>query len=342
MAGIKRETMTDHEAQSETGGEDIVLQVRKADVAPKLTCMGCNGFFRGPVIYCQNKHGLCSICFGDKKECPTAGCGQKAFLTLDVISELVKDLKLPPPCKFKKDGCDKENDDEEVITEHEDECGFRKVECFVVCNNQPAMELEAHLFSAHDAIYGKHRDNPGKWFLNKYGSAKKMWIDAESGLRFMATLYHNDELEQWRCYTTVFGGKNVARKFRAEIRLSSNDVDSSLIFNCGVFCLDDWNKFDATRDFHVNDDQFKIYNKGHIKLGDHNKDKNGELMLPVTVEVKMKKLNVGQIILQVWWSISLEYTVLICQLTNSVGQNVFMFLSKVIFTRRQKCEQTHK
>ena len=45
--------------------------------------------------------------------------------------------------------------------------------------------------------------------------------------------------------------------------------------------------------FGISDDQFKFYNKGHIRLGDHNKDKNGELMLPVSVEVKIKKLIVG-------------------------------------------------
>ena len=33
--------------------------------------------------------------------------------------------------------------------------------------------------------------------------------------------------------------------------------------------------------------------KGQINLGDHNKDKNGEVMLPVSIEGKMNKLNFG-------------------------------------------------
>ena len=281
----------DHEAQSDTC-EEYIGKVRKADVAPQLTCMGCNGFFRGPVTYCQRKHGLCSTCFGDNNKCPIPGCGQMASLTLDVLSELVKNLKFPVSCKFKKDGCDKENRDEEVIADHEIECGYRKVPCFGKgCPAQPAMNFETHIFSY--AHYAYCRDNPGKWLVNKYGSAKKMWINSETGLRFRASLTHDDERKMWRCYTIVFAGKNVAKKFRAEMRLSSHNGDTSLVFNCNVYCLDDWKDRDASKEFRIDEDQFKISNKGYIELGDHNKDKNGEMMMPVTVEVKMKKLNVS-------------------------------------------------
>merc|ERR1712066_424747 len=102
MSDIKQEVMSD-------SGEEYIEKVRKATVAPKLTCVGCNGFFRGTVTYCQNKHGLCSICFGDEKECPITGCGKKSALTLDFPAELVKDLKFPVSCEFKKGGCDQEN-----------------------------------------------------------------------------------------------------------------------------------------------------------------------------------------------------------------------------------------
>ena len=301
MSGIKRikqEIVSDHEAHFDPGEEDIG-KFRKANVAPKLTCSGCNGFFRGPVTYCQNKHGLCSNCFGGKKECPITGCAKRAFLTLDFLSELVKELKFPLSCKFKKDGCDQENADEEVIADHEVECGYRKVSCFERgCTTQPAMDFEAHMFSAHDAIYGKFHENPGKWFVAKFVGthilgAEMMWIDSESGLRFKAALWYNPRKKYWTCFTVAFAGINAAKKFRAEMRLSSYDGDTSTIFNCSVFCLDDWEKDDTSKEFRIMDDQFKICNKGHILLGDHNKDKNGELMLPVTVEVKMKKLNMG-------------------------------------------------
>ena len=288
MAGIKQEIM------SNTSEEDIV-QIRKTDVAPMLTCMACNGSYKGAVKYCKNNHGVCSACLpGDKKQCPVTGCGQNALVTLDFPAKLARHLKLPLSCKFKKNGCNQENADEEVIADHEIECGYRKVPCLHFhCRPQPAMNFEAHIFSIHDDFYGKFRDNPGKWFINDRGNALKMWIDSETGIRFWTFLYHIDEKEHWRCYTAVFGGENVAKKFRAEMRLSSYDGDASSIFNCNVYCLDNWPKFYASKVFCILDAQFRIYNKGRIELGDHNKDKNGELTMPVTVEVKMKNLNVG-------------------------------------------------
>ena len=290
--------------KSEPGKEDLVLIARMADVAPKLTCMQCNGFYRGSVTYCPNKHGLCSTCLplpNAFTKCPVTGCGKKAIITLDVLPGLVKDLKLPVPCKFKKDGCDQENAEEDVVADHEIECRYRKVPCFQdVCTDQAAVDLETHIFSAHDAAYGKCLDSPGKWFIYKFADtrtvgAQNIWVDPESGLRFRAVLCHNYRERQWVCYTVVFGGRNVAKKFRADMRLSSNDVDASINFNGNLYCLDDWKEwwkeFDASKEFHISDEQFRFHNKGHIKLGDHNKDKNGELMIPITIKIKKKELN---------------------------------------------------
>ena len=274
------------------------LQVCKADVAPKLTCIGCNGIYRGPVRFCQNNHGICSVCLPlDKNECPIIGCEQIATITVDALSALAKDLKLPITCKFRQDGCDQENPKEELMVEHETECLYRKVPCIGVgCPPQLVKNFEAHIFSAHYDAFGRYRENPLKWFLIQFANTKKlgaqkMWIDSESSLRFRAILIHNDDVKQWRCYTMVFGGKKVANMFTAEMRLSSCNEDTSLIFNCGVKCLDDRKEQDAAKEFCINDDQFKIFNKGYIELGEHNRDASGKLMMPVTVKVEMKKLN---------------------------------------------------
>ena len=105
--------------------EHTVLNVSKAVVAPKLTCVGCKGFFRGPVRYCTNNHGVCSICLPeDKKLCPIEGCKGEGVVTLDFLGELVRDLRLPVACKNKKYGCDQEDEDG-VIAAHEAGCGFR-------------------------------------------------------------------------------------------------------------------------------------------------------------------------------------------------------------------------
>ena len=51
--------------------------------------------------------------------------------------------------KYKKDGCDQEDEDE-VIAEHEVECGFRKVRCLIAgCPPQSARDFVEHIFTAH-------------------------------------------------------------------------------------------------------------------------------------------------------------------------------------------------
>ena len=276
--------------------EENIPYVSKAVVAPKLTCIGCNGFYRGLVRYCQNSHGVCSICLpGDKKQCPIEGCDKEAIVTLDCLSELVKDLRFPVSCKYRRDGCDQMNE-EEKIAEHEIICRFRKVLCLNLgCPDLLAKDFEAHVFTAHQETYGKVRDNIGTWYFQHFGASNKlgaqqMWKDTESGLWFRFIIYHMDDQKQWKCSAIVFGGKDVAKQYRAEMRLSSYDVDANHIFNCNVSPIDDIASA-ALIVFVITDDQFKIYNKGHAELGDHNKDKNGELTMPVTFKIIKKKLN---------------------------------------------------
>ena len=89
----------------------------------------------------------------------------------------------------------------------------------------------------------------------------------------------------------VFAGENVSKKYRVEMRLSSYDVDSSHIFNCDPISFDEIGMKCRSKIFVVSDEQFKIYNKGRAELGDHNRDKNGELTTPVSFKIIKKKLN---------------------------------------------------
>ena len=220
----------------------------------------------------------------------------KTVVTLDFLGELVRDLRLPVACKYRKDGCDQVGEDE-VITEHEGECGFRKVNCFITeCQDLLAKDFEDHVFSVHPDIFGKSRDSPGVWYFKEFSScdtmgAHQMWRDQESGLWFRFMMYHLDDQNQWSCNAMVFEGENVAKKYRVEMRLSCYDVSSSYIFNGGVFSVDEIGRGCNSKTFVVNDDQFKIYNKDRVELGDHNKDKNGELTMPVTFKITKKKLN---------------------------------------------------
>ena len=82
--------------------EESVLSLPRARAAliPKLTCVGCKGFYRGPTRFCPNGHGICSICLPENKTlCLVEGCDKEAVVSLDFLGELVKDLRLPVACK---------------------------------------------------------------------------------------------------------------------------------------------------------------------------------------------------------------------------------------------------
>ena len=77
-----------------------------------------------------------------------------------------------------------------------------------------------------------------------------------------------------------------AKQFGVEMRLSSNEVYSSHVFQCDVSGIDETGGV-----FVIPDDQFKMYNNGQVDLGDHNKDKSGELAMPVCFKIIKKELN---------------------------------------------------
>ena len=223
------------------------------------------------------------------------GCDKEVVLVSDRLSLIVKDLRLHVYCKFRKDGCEQGCAEEDIIAEHETECGYRKVTCFQdSCPKQRVLDFEAHIFSAHREVYGKCKESPGKWFLIDFAGinikgAQKMWRDLRFGHRFRAILFHNDEEKQWMCLAMVFGGKQIAKKFGVVLKLASDDSNISHLFNSNFYCLDDWGKVEASKVIHIDDELFKTYNKGHIELGDHNTDPNdGELRLPVSIEVAKK------------------------------------------------------
>ena len=104
--------------------------------------------------------------------------------------------------------------------------------------------------------------------------------------RFRFVVHHRDEEKHWRCSAKVFGGRNQAKQYGVEMRLSSYEVYSSHVFHCDVSGIDEVGGV-----FVIPDDQFKVYNKGQVELGDHNKDKSGELNMPVSFKIIKKKLN---------------------------------------------------
>ena len=57
-----------------------------------------------------------------------------------------------------------------------------------------------------------------------------------------------------------------------------------IFYFTGRHCLDDLREPDALKVLPIDDGQFKIYNRGHTEVGDHSKDKNRKLVMPVTFE----------------------------------------------------------
>ena len=104
----------------------------------------------------------------------------------------------------------------------------------------------------------------------------------------------------WYIYTLAIAGEKVAHQYRVETRLSSHDLDSSITHNGATFSIDSiaLGDEDITRAedfrkhlFNVSNTTFSLYNGGHDIL--ENVDKNGEVLVPVTVTIRRKKLGLN-------------------------------------------------
>ena len=101
-----------------------------------LSCDACKFLARAPIRSCGLHHTICSICFEEhlgQNDCPAKGCKKKLmFKTVDSeLTEAIRAMKLPVPCKNRKNGCPKKGEEKEV-KEHEVECEFRIVDGWVV------------------------------------------------------------------------------------------------------------------------------------------------------------------------------------------------------------------
>ena len=91
------------------------------------------------------------------------------------------------------------------------------------------------------------------------------------------------------------GGKQVAKKYRVELRVSSNKNSVSHTYSGPVFPIE-YGIDGATKDkesFEISCPKFAFFNHGQEYFGKHNEDKNGEIVLPVTVKIEKKMLGVS-------------------------------------------------
>ena len=204
----------------------------------------------------------------------------------------MRDLRLEVPCKNRDAGCPHKGV-EDGMEEHEDECGDRKVKCDF-CKYIPFKDLFQHLKDEHGMDY-----DAKKWIFWKsvvkdetvcFRDAYKFEIGPD-GLVFLTDVIRDKDF--FRIAVRVIGGKQVAKKYRVELRLSSNKSSVSLTHNGPVFPIEFFPLAAANdkESFEISCSKFTFFNHGKEYFGDHNKDKNGEIVLPLSVKIEKKELD---------------------------------------------------
>jgi len=174
-------------------------------------------------------------------------------------------MKLPVPCKNCKNGCPKKGDEKEV-EEHQYECEFRFVDSNVLDGGK---RMFKDLFSVIDKFMKK---NNGKWLLN---AAKD--------------LAYRDSI---KAYTFIIGGENAANRYRVEMRLTSSDKEFTITYHGPVFPVDVKDPKNCEKAFWIAKERFAIFNKDFENFGEHNTDKNGQVIIPMMVRIIKKELNI--------------------------------------------------
>ena len=300
-------------------------------VLPHLRCAKCQDFFRGQVFGCTNNHTTCSLCCGvdiksgvdkdvdgqneegmeiDTKDenakenklsdivCPMDDCKSEANIscTAKNLTQMVADLRLEVPCKNRDAGCPHKCVEDEM-EEHEDECGNRKVDCDFGCIDIPFKDLFHHLRDEHEVDYDAREWNmckqikpTGKDESVGYKNAYMFEIGPD-GLVFITDIIRYKDI--FRISVRVMGGKQVAKKYRVELRVTSNKSSVSLTHNGPVFPIEDLNAPEDKESFEITWSKFAFFNYGKEYFGLHNEDKNGEIVLPLSVKIEKKQLGLS-------------------------------------------------
>ena len=120
-----------------------------------------------------------------------------------------------------------------------------------------------------------------------------MFETGPDGMVFLADIFKNQGF--FHVVVRVMGWKQAAKKYRVELRISSNKSSVSNTHSGPVFPID-YSRFDITDDkecFEISFPKFAFFNHGMEYFGKHNKDKNGDIVLPVSVKIEKKKLGVS-------------------------------------------------
>ena len=267
-----------------------------------LSCDACKSLARAPIRYCASMwsgtgvpHTICSICYTNRGEkCPAEGCTRVLTCKTSVNEELtntIRAMKLPVQCRNRKNGCPEKGEEKEV-EEHEIECEFRIVNPkWIAGEEKQFKDLRLHITKqaiANDRkwrLYNKNKD--GKM----YSQAFRNSIDHDGHIfcTFLNVLFSPSIFV---AYCIVIGGERVANKYRVELRLNSSEKKFTTTHHGPVLSVDveePWKHEDV---FVMDTKRFALFNKGFGSFGDHNKDKNGEINVPIMVKIIKKELDI--------------------------------------------------
>ena len=254
-----------------------------------LSCDACNSLARAPIRYCGKCHAICSVCYKlDGAKCPAKDCKEKLMpktLVNAKLTETIRDMKLLVQCRNRKNGCPEKGEEKEM-EEHEIECEFR-------CVGGHNGFMFKYVKRYHEIV----KQSDGKWKLSCYGNPKVSTLATRSSLEpdghfFRIHLDITTEKSVFKAYAIVIGGERVAKKYRVELRLNSSEKEFTNTHHGPVFSVDVEKPWEREEAYRIDKKMFALYNKGFDYFGAHNKDKNGEITVPITVRIIKKELDI--------------------------------------------------
>ena len=266
--------------------DSVILDANSSQILKKLlACSACKAYPKGEVKFCGLGHNVCSLCYTvEEDECPVDDCEDelmpKRCIKTD-FADMVCSMKLLVPCKNRKNGCTDQHIMEK-IEEHESECEHRRITGWV-------SGLDWNLFKDFAAKLDTDYINEQKWHFkgkledgeDTYGGVFKFFIGPDQR-RFCVDIGKiTDRFVPFYIY--VVGGKEVAKKYKAELRIYSPMKRTFLSFIYPVFPVD--NPMPDGEAFYMNPEWFETFNNGFNYFGNHNKDKNGEIVIPVWYKI---------------------------------------------------------
>jgi len=285
--------------------DNVILDASASQSLKKLlACSTCKAYPREGVYSCGNGHSVCSLCIDDGTiylpechteeggECPVDECKATMMPVTCVktdFTDMVRKIKLPVPCKERKNGCTDQHIVEK-IEEHQSECEYRVITGWV---------LGKCLFKDFAAKVDNDYIKEQKWRfkcrispqLGEYGGVFKFFIGPDQR-RFCLDIGNITDKDA-QLNVCVVGGKEVAKKYKAELRIFSNEKDTSVTYNGPVFPIDNpMHSIPYGEAFYMNPKWFETFNHGHQYFGDHNRDKNGEIVIPVLYKIIKKELDI--------------------------------------------------